>query len=63
MRRALFITASLTCLAVASYRAATAKASDAPNVPNIGFVLYTKSYAPGTLNARWMYGTRTADPG
>jgi len=25
---------------------------------NIGFVLYTKSYAPGTLNARWIYGTK-----
>ena len=22
---------------------------------NIGFVLYTRSYAPGTLNARWIY--------
>jgi hypothetical protein len=27
-------------------------------VPNIGFVLYTKSYAPGTLNARWMFGNK-----
>lgn len=25
---------------------------------NIGFVLYSKSYAPGTLNARWIYGTQ-----
>jgi hypothetical protein len=30
---------------------------------NIGFVLYTKSFAPGTLNARWMYGTTHAGAG
>ena len=29
--------------------------SDASDTPNIGFVLYTKSYAPGTLNARWIF--------
>ena len=30
---------------------------------NIGFVLYTKSPAPGTLNARWMYGSTYSGPG
>jgi len=25
---------------------------------NIGFVIYTKSLSPGTLNARWMFSTR-----
>jgi hypothetical protein len=63
MRRALFIAASLICLALTSYRAATARASDSPDVPNVGFVLYTKSYAPGTLNARWMYGNAYSGPG
>ena len=63
MRRSLIITALLTCIAFTSYRAATASASDAPDVPNIGFVLYTKSYAPGTLNARWMYGNAYSGPG
>src|SRR5690349_22584299 len=63
MRRAFVIAALLTCLALTSYRAATASASDAPDVPNIGFVLYTKSYAPGTLNARWMYGGAYSGPG
>jgi hypothetical protein len=63
MRRSFFVTALLTCLVFTSYRAAPAKASDAPDVPNIGFVLYTKSYAPGTLNARWMYGNAYSGPG
>ena len=55
--------AILACLVLTSLRAPTAKASDAPNVPNIGFVLYTKSYAPGTLNARWMYGNAYSGAG
>jgi hypothetical protein len=32
----------------------TAVAEEKPEITNIGFVLYTKSLAPGTLNARWM---------
>jgi len=63
MRRSICIAALLTSLVLISYRAATANASDAPAVPNIGFVLYTKSYAPGTLNARWMYGNAYSGPG
>jgi len=38
-------------------------ASEGPGVSNIGFVLYTKSYAPGTLNARWMYAHTYSGPG
>ena len=30
---------------------------------NIGFVLYTKSDAPGTLNARWNYANEYSGPG
>ena len=30
---------------------------------NIGFVLYTKSHAPGTLNARWSYANAYSGPG
>jgi len=30
---------------------------------NVGFVIYTKSLAPGTLNARWMYSTKYRGPG
>lgn len=38
-------------------------ASDASDTPNIGFVLYTKSYAPGTLNARWMFSGKYSGAG
>ena len=64
MRRSVFVTVVLTCLVLTSHRASTAaRVSDAPDAPNIGFVLYTKSYSPGTLNARWMYGTAYSGPG
>ena len=38
-------------------------ASDASDTPNIGFVLYTKSHAPGTHNARWMFSGKYSGPG
>ena len=38
-------------------------ASDTSDVSNIGFVIYTKSYAPGTLNARWIYDGKYSGPG
>jgi hypothetical protein len=38
-------------------------ASDASLTPNIGFVLYTKSRAPGTLNARWIFGGKYSGSG
>jgi hypothetical protein len=38
-------------------------ASEALDTPNIGFVLYTRSYAPGTLNARWMFAGKYSGPG
>ena len=39
------------------------KSSEAQNETNIGFVLYTKSNSPGTLNARWIYGNKYRGPG
>lgn len=63
MSRSFFITALLPCLVLTSHRASTARASDAPDAPNIGFVLYTRSYAPGTLNARWIYANTYSGPG
>ncbi len=63
MPRSFYIAASLTCLLLTSHRASTAAASDARDASNIGFVLYTKSYAPGTLNARWIYANTYSGPG
>ena len=34
-----------------------------PDLTNIGFVLYTKSHAPGTLHARWMFTDKHKGPG
>ena len=63
MLRSLFIAALLTCLLFASGRSSVVMASEPPDESNIGFVLYTKSYAPGTLNARWIYGNKFRGPG
>ena len=65
MSRSNFIAASLAGLLWASQctSVAAAAAPEAPDVSNIGFVLYTKSPAPGTLNARWMYSTKYSGPG
>jgi hypothetical protein len=61
MLKSFFIGASLTGLLWASGCTSVAAASDASS--NIGFVLYTKSYAPGTLNARWIYANKYSGPG
>jgi hypothetical protein len=63
MPRSFFVRASLTGVLLASAWTPVAVASDAPNVSNIGFALYTKSYAPGTLNARWIYANKYSGPG
>ena len=63
MLRPFFIAALLTCLLFAAGSSSVAVASEAPDVSNIGFVLYTKSHAPGTLNARWIYGDKYRGPG
>jgi hypothetical protein len=63
MPRSFLIRASLTGLLLTSGWASAAVASDAPDTSNIGFVLYTKSYAPGTLNARWLYANKYSGPG
>jgi len=53
---------SLLCLLLASGSSIEAMASE-QDASNIGFVLYTKSYAPGTLDARWIYGKKYRGPG
>lgn len=63
MIRSFSIAALLTCLLFASGSSSVALASPASDASNIGFVLYTKSHAPGTLNARWIYGDKYRGPG
>ena len=58
-----FIATCLAGLLWASLFTSVSAALAAPDVSNIGFVLYTKSPAPGTLNARWMYSTKYSGPG
>ena len=43
--------------------APTTFAEEVPDTTDIGFVLYTKSHSPGTLNARWMFTDKYRGPG
>ena len=69
MRRLILLAASLTAFLPTSGGASDPASSTAPQgattgAPlNIGFVLYTKSGAPGTLNARWNYANAYFGPG
>jgi hypothetical protein len=63
MSRSTFMAASLAGALWAASCAPVAAAQETEPVSNIGFVLYTKSPAPGTLNARWMYSTQYSGPG
>ena len=54
---------SLTSILLALGSTPMAVAEDRPDITNIGFVLYTKSHAPGTLNARWMLTDKYKGPG
>ena len=63
MLRSFIISTSLTGLLLALGSAPTSFAEGLPDITNIGFVLYTKSYAPGTLNARWMFTDKYRGPG
>jgi len=61
--RSIFVFVFLPLLISAAAFSPGALASDTTVSSNIGFVLYTKSHAPGTLNARWMYGEQYRGPG
>jgi hypothetical protein len=63
MLRSFFIATFLTGLLFASASTSAATAPEASATSNIGFVVYTKSLAPGTLNARWIYGKEYRGPG
>lgn len=55
MVRLFMIATCLFGLLLAFGQAPDALAEEKTDITNIGFVLYSKSYAPGTLTARWMY--------
>jgi hypothetical protein len=65
MSKALFATLALTVLlwAPASAAVPVSAKDKEPGASNIGFVLYTKSPSPGTLNARWMFTHAYRGPG
>jgi len=63
MIRSLGIAASLIGLLTALGSAAAPRAPAASKESNIGFVLYSRSYAPGTLNARWIYAGKYSGSG
>src|SRR6056297_1379551 len=60
MIRSIVFAVFLPLVLIASSISSFASASEPSNV---GFVLYTKTHAPGTLNARWMYGDQYRGPG
>ena len=63
MHKSTLIAACYSALLFAAH--STPVVADAPTAAesNIGFVIYTKSLSPGTLNARWMYSTKYKGPG
>ena len=61
--RSFVIAALLAGILLVFGGAQIANVSEASETNNIGFVLYTKSYSPGTLNARWMYAGKYSGPG
>jgi hypothetical protein len=63
MVRSFGVAAALMGLLLVFPAASVQRASAAANPSNIGFVLYTRSYAPGTLNARWLYAGKYSGSG
>src|SRR4029079_5123162 len=63
MLKSFLATVSLAVLLLTSANGAVPVAAKDPGASNIGFVLYTKSPAPGTLNARWMFTHAYRGPG
>lgn len=63
MRKTFFIATLLTGLLLASGWTSVPMASESPETLNVGFVLYTKGDAAGTLNARWNYANAYSGPG
>jgi hypothetical protein len=63
MNRSFILSVSLASVLLASGVGSITVETQEQSPSNIGFVLYTKSHAPGTLNARWMYANKYSGPG
>ena len=63
MYKSALIAALLSGVLIATHATAVVAAPESSAESNIGFVIYTKSLSPGTLNARWMYSTKYSGPG
>ena len=63
MHRAIFMSAVLTGLLLAAGCAPAPATPKAQRPLNIGFVLYCKGDAPGTLKARWRYTSEYSGTG
>ena len=63
MDRSLLTAALLAGLLLTLSFAPRSMATEAPELVNVGFVLYMKSDSPGTLKARWNYANAYSGPG
>jgi len=63
MCKSALIAACLSAILLATTHSSAFAAPETSAESNIGFVIYTKSLSPGTLNARWMYSTKYRGPG
>jgi hypothetical protein len=63
MHKFALVAAILTAILLAAHARPVVADPQTSAESNIGFVFYTKSLSPGTLNARWMYSTRYKGPG
>src|SRR6185369_17783929 len=63
MYKFILIAAFLLGIFFSTHSTPVVAATESSAESNIGFVIYTKSLSPGTLNARWMYSTKYRGPG
>jgi hypothetical protein len=63
MHKAILIAAFLSAILLATHPTSVIADTKESAESNIGFVIYTRSLSPGTLNARWMYSTKHRGPG
>jgi len=63
MNRSSILGVALTGLLLAFGLSPIASSEELRDPTNIGFVVYTKSYAPGTLIARWMFTDKYSGSG